>query len=64
MVLRFSDRLWRRRAMTLVLVVVGASVAPPFGQQQPAQRPAFEAATIKLAERSSSPLPPAAAASR
>jgi len=62
MVLRCSDRLWRRRAMTLVLVVVGASVAPLFGQQQPAQRPAFEAATIKLAERSSSPLPLAPAA--
>ena len=33
MVLRFSGRLWRRRAMTLVLVVAGASVAPLFGQQ-------------------------------
>jgi uncharacterized protein (TIGR03435 family) len=48
--------------MTLALVVVGTSVAPLFGQQQPAQRPAFEAATIKLAERSASPLPVAPSA--
>jgi len=41
----------------LALAVVGTSGAPLFGQQQPDQRPAFEAATIKLAERSASPLP-------
>src|SRR4029077_11551604 len=62
MVVRFSGRLWLRRAMTLALVVVGTSVAPLFGQQQPAQRQAFEAATIKLAERSASPLPVAPSA--
>lgn len=55
--MRFSGRLWLRRAMTLALVVAGTSVAPLFGQQQPDQRPAFEAAAIKLAERSASPLP-------
>ena len=48
--------------MSLALVVVGTSVAPLFGRQQAAQRPAFEAATIKLAERSASPLPVAPAA--
>jgi len=62
MVVRFSGRLWLRRTMSLALAVVGTSAAPLFGQQQPAQRPAFEAATIKLAERSVSPLPVAPAA--
>ena len=62
MVVRFSGRLWLRRAMTLALVVVGTSVAPLFGQQQPDQRPAFEAATIKLADTGPSPLPVAPAA--
>jgi uncharacterized protein (TIGR03435 family) len=62
MVVRFSGRLWLRRAMSLALAVVGTSVAPLFGRQQPAQRPAFEAATIKLAASAASPLPVAPAA--
>ena len=48
--------------MTSALVVVGTSVAPLFGQQQAAQRPAFEAATIKLAGTGASPLPVAPSA--
>jgi len=62
MVVRFSGGLWLRRAMTFALVVVGTSVAPLFGQQQPDPRPAFEAATIKLADTGTSPLPVAPAA--
>jgi uncharacterized protein (TIGR03435 family) len=43
--------------MTLALVVIGTSAAPLFGQQQPTQRPAFEAATIKVATTPANPLP-------
>ena len=46
-----------RHLAVVAALAVSTSVAVLFGQQQPLQRPAFEAATIKLAQQAASPLP-------